>query len=163
MFMPQSKATLYALGVLFAINTMNFFDRQVIGAAGESIKEEFQLSDTALGWLGTAFILMYAAVGLPLGRLSDRYKRTKILAVGVFFWSLMTATTGLARRYWEMWLYRLGVGIGEASCAPAATSLIGDLVPATRRAMAMSIFMMGLPVGLALSFLVTGQIIARYD
>lgn len=161
--MPQSKATLYALGVLFAINTMNFFDRQVIGAAGESIKEEFQLSDTALGWLGTAFILMYAAVGLPLGRLSDRYKRTKILAVGVFFWSLMTATTGLARRYWEMWLYRLGVGIGEASCAPAATSLIGDLVPATRRAMAMSIFMMGLPVGLALSFLVTGQIIARYD
>ncbi len=161
--MPNAKAAIYALAVLFAINTMNFFDRQVIGAVGEPIRQEFQLSDTALGLLGTAFTLLYAAVGLPLGRLSDRLPRTRILAIGVFVWSIMTAASGIARRYSELVLYRLGVGIGEASCAPAAASLIGDLVPPTRRAIAMSIFMMGLPVGTALSYSVAGKILEHYD
>jgi MFS family permease len=161
--MPPNRVAFYALFVLFAINTMNFFDRQVIGAVGEPIRKEFQLSDSALGFLGTVFTLLYAAVGLPLGRLADRAARTKILAVGVFVWSVLTATSGIARQYWELVLYRLGVGVGEATCAPAATSLIGDLVPASRRAIAMSIFMMGLPVGTALSYSVTGKIVELFD
>jgi MFS family permease len=147
-----------ALAVLFAINTMNFFDRQILGAVGEPVRREWQLSDGALGLLGTAFTLLYAAVGVPLGRLADRSARTRILAVGVFVWSALTAVSGLARSFWQLFVVRLGVGVGEATCAPAATSLIGDLFPPARRARALAVFMMGLPVGIALSYLVSGYV-----
>jgi MFS family permease len=160
--MNQSQAAWYALAVLFLINALNFFDRQIIGAVGEPIRKEFGLSDSALGALNTAFTLIYAFVGLPLGRLADKYSRKKILAIGVFFWSLMTVVSGLARNFWQIFALRLGVGIGEATCAPAATSLIGDYFPAERRAKAMSIFMLGLPVGLALSFAVSGWVAKNY-
>ncbi len=160
--MNNKQGAYYALAVLFLINALNFFDRQIIGAVGEPIRVEFGLSDSALGALNTAFTLIYAFVGLPLGRLADKYSRKKILAIGVFFWSLMTAASGLARNFWHIFAMRLGVGIGEASCAPAATSLIGDFYPAEKRAKAMSIFMLGLPVGLALSFAVSGWVAKNY-
>ena len=150
----RSRAT-YALSVLFAINAMNFFDRQIGGALAEPIRKEWGLSDSALGALGTAFTLLYAFVGIPLGRLSDRMSRRKILGVAVFGWSLLTSISGMARSYGQMFAARVGVGAGEAACAPAATSLIGDLFPPARRARAMSIFMLGLPIGIALSYLVS--------
>src|SRR6202158_4589917 len=152
----------FALWVLFAINAMNFFDRQILGAVGEPIRKEWGLSDSTLGALGTAFTLLYAFVGVPFGRLTDKAKRTWILSAGVFIWSLMTAMSGAARNFWQLFTCRLGVGVGEASCAPAATSLIGDLFPASRRARALSIFMLGLPVGIALSFAVSGTITRTY-
>lgn len=151
-----------ALWVLFAINALNFFDRQILGAVGELIRREWILSDGALGALGTAFTLLYAFVGVPFGRLTDRTKRTWLLSIGVFVWSLMTAVSGAALSFWQLFAARLGVGVGEASCAPAATSLIGDLFPAIRRAMALSIFMLGLPVGIALSFALSGTIARSY-
>jgi len=141
----------YALAVLFAINLMNFFDRQIIGGVGEGIRREWALSDTALGLLGTVFTLLYAVVGLPLGRLSDRKERRKILAGGVFLWSLLTAVSGVARSFAQLIVARLGVGVGEATCSPASTSLIGDLVPTTSRARAVAIWMLGLPLGLGLA------------
>ncbi|MEK7855644.1 MAG: MFS transporter, partial [Acidobacteriota bacterium] len=146
---PQTRsfAVWYALIVLFAINTMNFFDRQILGAVGEPIRKEFELSDASLGLLGTAFTLLYAFVGVPLGVLADKIGRKGILSVGVFVWSLMTAASGIAQSFWQIFALRLGVGVGEASCAPAATSLIGDLFPASWRAKALAIFMLGLPVG----------------
>jgi MFS family permease len=153
----RSRAT-YALSVLFAINAMNFFDRQIGGALAEPIRKEWNLSDSALGALGTAFTLLYAFVGIPLGRLSDRTSRKRILGVAVFLWSLLTSLSALTRSYWQMFAARLGVGAGEAACAPAATSLIGDLFPPTRRARAMSVFMLGLPIGIALSYLVSSFI-----
>lgn len=165
---PMARARLaapgagYALGVLFAINLMNFFDRQILGAIGEQIRREWGLGDTALGALGTAFTLLYAFVGVPLGRLADRTTRKYILAAGVFAWSLLTAASGLARNFWELFAVRLGVGIGEASCAPAAISLIGDLYPVEHRARATATFMMGLPIGLGLSFLVGGYVGQRW-
>src|SRR5437763_7197148 len=122
----QSSA--YALAVLFAINLMNFFDRQIIGGVGEGIRRESALSDTALGLLGTVFTLLYAVVGLPLGRLADRIQRRKMLSVGVFVWSLLTALSGIARSFAQLIVARLGVGVGEATCSPASTSLIGDIV-----------------------------------
>jgi MFS family permease len=152
----------YALAVLFAINTMNFFDRQVLGAVGEPIRKEWGLSDGALGWLGTAFTLLYAFVGVPLGRMADKMTRTRILAAGVFVWSLLTAASGLAKNFWQLFVLRLGVGVGEATCAPASTSLIGDLFPATKRAKALSVFMLGLPIGVALSYAVSGTIARSY-
>src|SRR3954447_12719479 len=141
----------YALVVLFAINLMNFFDRQLLGGVGEGIRREWALSDTALGLLGTVFTLLYAVVGLPLGRLSDRIAQRKILAGGVFVWSLLTATSGLARNFGQLIVARLGVGVGEATCSPASTSLIGDLYPSTARARAIAIWMLGLPLGLGLA------------
>jgi MFS family permease len=147
-----------ALAILFAINTLNFFDRQIMGAIGEPVRKEWDLSDGALGLLGTAFTLFYAAAGLPLGWLADRFSRTRILAAGVFVWSLLTAVSGLARNFGELMVARLAMGAGEATCAPAATSLIGDMFPPGRRGRALSIFMLGLPVGVALSYLVSGRI-----
>jgi MFS family permease len=160
--MNQSRAAWYALSVLFLINALNFFDRQIIGAVGEPIRKEFGLSDSSLGALNTAFTLLYAFVGLPLGKLADRVGRKWILTVGVFFWSVFTAASGLAQSFWQIFALRLGVGVGEASCAPAATSIIGDYFPAEKRAKANSIFMLGLPVGLALSFAVSGAVARNY-
>ncbi len=148
--------------VLFAINTLNFFDRQILGAVGEPIRKEFGLDDASLGLLGTAFTLLYAFVGIPLGRLADRVGRTSILSAGVFAWSMLTVASGFAQNFWHIFAFRLGVGVGEASCAPAATSLIGDLFPASWRAKALAIFMLGLPLGLALSFAVSGTIAREY-
>ncbi len=151
-----------ALAVLFAINLMNFVDRQILGAVGEDIRKQWQLSDTALGTLGTAFTLIYAVVGLPFGRLADKLQRTYILAGGVFVWSLLTAASGICTSFTQLFAVRLGVGLGEASCAPAASSLIGDLFPAHERSRALSIYMLGLPLGIAASFLAGGYIAKAY-
>ena len=160
--MNKKQAAYYALGVLFLINALNFFDRQIIGAVGEPIRREFGLGDTALGALNVAFTLIYAFIGLPLGKLADRFSRRKILSAGVFVWSIFTAASGLANSFWQIFALRLGVGVGEASCAPAANSLIGDYFPAEKRAKATAVFMLGLPVGLALSFAVSGAVAKNY-
>jgi MFS family permease len=152
----------FALAVLLGINTMNFYDRQVGAAVQELLKDQWGLSDRQLGELGTAFILLYAVIGLPLGRLADVWRRKYILALGCGLWSLMTFGSGFALGYWSMFALRLGVGVGEASCAPAANSLIGDLVPAERRARAISVFMLGLPVGLAMSSFFSGSLAQHF-
>src|SRR3954467_2567499 len=141
----------YTLAVLFAINLMNFFDRQIIGGVGEGIRREWALSDPALGLLGTVFTLLYAVVGLPLGRLSDRKERRKLLAGGVFVWSLLTAASGIARNFGQLIVSRLGVGVGEATCSPASTSLLGGYFSANHRAPPGAIWVLGLPIGLGLA------------
>lgn len=157
-----AERALLSLAVLFAINLMNFFDRQILGAVGEQIRLQWGLSDTALGTLGTAFTLIYAVVGLPLGRLADRVSRRHILGTGVLVWSLLTAASGLCTSFAQLFVMRLGVGLGEASCAPAASSLIGDLFPSHQRSKALSVFMLGLPIGIASSFLVGGYVAKAY-
>ena len=157
----QSRA-FYALFVLFAVNLLNFFDRQLPGALAEPIRKEFHLSDTSLGLLATIATLMYAVVGLPLGRLADKWYRTRVIALGTAVWSLLTATSGLAQNYLQLFVSRLGVGLGEASCAPAGQSLIGDLFPPHQRARAMGIFMLGLPAGLCLAYYSAGAIGAAF-
>jgi predicted MFS family arabinose efflux permease len=158
---PASNAS-YALFVLFVINLLNFFDRQLPGALGEPIRKEFHLSDTSLGLLGTVATLMYAIVGLPLGRLADRWYRTRLIGIGTAVWSLLTAASGLALNYTQLFVSRLGVGVGEATCAPAGQSLIGDLFPPHQRARAMGVFMLGLPAGLCLAYFSAGAIGAAF-
>jgi len=152
----------FALAVLFAINLMNFYDRLIIGAVGEAIAVEWNLGDSQLGYLGTAFILLYAAVGVPLGRWSDRGNRSRILTMGVTVWSVLTALSGFAQNFAQMVALRLSVGVGEATCAPASNSLIGDLFPARSRARAMSIFMLGLPLGNAAALLISGIVTKQW-
>lgn len=134
----------------------------MFGALVEPIRKEWALSDSQIGWLATAFTLLYALVGLPLGRASDRWARPKILSLGVAVWSLFTAASGMASSYGALFAARLGVGIGEASCAPASSSLIGDLFPAEKRARAFSLFMLGLPLGNFLGTFVSGGLAAAY-
>src|ERR1044072_5700158 len=94
----QRRGVWFALIILFAVNTLNFYDRQILGAVGETLREEWKLSDTALGSLGTAFTLLYAVVGVPFGRVTDRFSRRWILFAGVSVWSLLCAASGLARQ-----------------------------------------------------------------
>ena len=157
-----SSGAAYALFILFVINTLNFFDRQLPGALGEPIRKDFHLSDTSLGLLGTVFTLIYAAIGLPIGRLSDRWMRTRLVAIGTAFWSLLTAASGIAQNYTQLFISRLGVGVGEAACAPAGQSLIGDLFPPQQRARAMGVFMLGLPTGVFLAYSCAGAIGAAW-
>lgn len=159
----MNRAATWALLILLAINAMNFFDRQILGALAEPVRKEFGLDDKQIGALSTAFTLLYAVVGVPLGWLADRTSRTKLLSAGVAVWSILTAASGLAQSFRQLFIIRLGVGVGEATCAPAATALIGDLFPARVRGKVMAIFMLGLPLGIALSFLVSTTIAQWYD
>jgi MFS family permease len=158
----RSKAVGPALAVLFFVNVLNYYDRQALAALAEPLRHQFALSDTQLGGLSTVFIVLYAVAGLPLGRLADMWSRRKLLAIGVAVWAGLTGLGGLAASYALLAASRLGVGIGEAVCAPAANSWIGDLVPAARRARAMAGFMMAVPVGVMLSAAITGPLAQAY-
>jgi len=148
--------------VLCGINLLNFYDRQVPGALVEPMRKEFHLSDTQIGLLGSVFIWVYALAGLPLGRVVDVWSRKKLLAIGVTVWSALTAASGLAASFSFLLVTRLGVGVGEAVCAPAGTSWIGDLFAVKRRARILSLFMLAVPIGGALSFLLCGPIAQRW-
>lgn len=156
--MQERGRRVFTLLVLFGINIMNFYDRQVLGAVAEPVRKEWDLSDRQLSALTIAFILLYAAVGVPLGHWADMGQRRFILAAGVLVWSVLTALSGLAWNFASLFVLRLGVGVGEASCAPAANSLLGDLFGPLQRARAIAVFMLGLPLGLGLSYLVSGWI-----
>lgn len=147
-----------ALAVLFLVNVLNYYDRQALGAVVEPLRHEFHLSDTQLGLLPSLFTILYALAGLPLGRLADTRSRQRLLAAGAAVWAGLTALGGLAMSYAMLLATRLGVGIGEAVCAPAATSWIGDLAAPQRRARALAGFMMAVPVGVMLSLAITGPV-----
>ncbi len=144
--------------VLFLLNVLNFYDRQALGAIAEPLRREFHLADAQLGALTTGFTLLYAVASAPLGRLADTLSRKRMLALGTAVWAALTGLGGLAASFPMLLVTRLGVGIGEAVCAPAAASWIGDVVPPERRARAMAWFMMAVPVGGMLSFAVTGPV-----
>ena len=146
------------LAVLFFVNVLNIYDRQALGAVLEPLRREFHLTDQQLGAIPTAFIIVYALAGIPIGRLADRGSRKRLLAAGVSVWAALTAIGGLAAGYWALFATRMGVGIGEAVCAPAATSWIADVVPEGRRAGAMAAFMMAVPAGIMLSFAASGPV-----
>jgi MFS family permease len=151
------------LFLLFLANLFNFFDRTIPAIIIEPIRKEWLLSDFQLGIIGTAFTLVYAIAGLPLGRMADNGSRRKLMGWGLAVWSGLTAVNGLVGNFWAFLLVRMGVGIGEASYAPAANSLIGDLFPAHKRARAMGIFMLGLPLGLLLAFFTIGAMVKAFD
>jgi predicted MFS family arabinose efflux permease len=159
----SSRNSLYLSAfVLFAINVLNFYDRHVPGALTEPIRKEFHLSDTQIGLLGSAFIWIYAVVGVPLGRIADSASRKKLLAWAVVIWASLTGSAAFASNYAVLLVSRVGVGVGEAGCAPTATSWLGDLFPPDKRSRVLALFMLGVPVGGALSFFFSGPLAQAY-
>ncbi len=144
------------LAVLFLVNVLNFYDRNALGAVLEPLRREFHLTDGQLGAIPTAFIIVYALAGVPLARLADRWSRKRLLAIGVTVWAGLTALGGWSTGYAMLFATRMGVGVGEAVCAPAATSWIGDIVAPERRSHSLAAFMMAIPVGIMISFIASG-------
>ena len=138
----------YVLLVLALVYVFNFVDRQILTILAEDIKRDLQLDDAQIGFLyGTAFAIFYALFGIPLGRLADTWRRTRLIGMGLGVWSGMTALSGFARTYAQLAVARIGVGVGEASASPAAYSLIADYFPKERRGLALSIYAAGLYIG----------------
>lgn len=158
----QASNAWTVLIVLFLANLFNFFDRTIPAIIVEPLRREWGLSDLQLGVIGAAFTVVYAIAGIPLGRLADTMSRKKIMGWGLIAWSAFTAAGAGAWSFSTFLATRIAVGVGEASYAPAASSLIGDLFPANKRSRAMGIFMLGLPLGLLLAFFTTGAIIKYF-
>ncbi len=158
----RRQGLVFPLLILVAINILNFYDRHVAGALAEPMRKEFHLSDSQIGLLGSLFVWLYATVGLPLGKVADVWSRKKLLAFGIVIWSLLTAYAGLATNFSGLVISRLGVAVGEAVAAPTATSWIGDLFPASKRSRALALFMLGVPIGGALSYFLSGPVAQAY-
>jgi predicted MFS family arabinose efflux permease len=153
-----------ALGILVLVYTFNFIDRQIVGILAVPIKADLGLSDTQLGLMGgLAFALFYTGLGIPVAMLADRHNRTWIMTGALVIWSAMTAVCGLASNFWQLFLARLGVGVGEAGGVAPAYSLISDLFPPQQRARALSIYSFGIPIGSALGIVFGGLIASWID
>jgi len=138
----------YALGLLVVVYVFNNLDRQIINILAEPIRHELGLRDWQLGMLtGLSFALFYATLGIPIARLAERGNRARIIAISIVTWSFFTAVCGFAQNFLQLILARIGVGVGEAGCTPAAHSLISDIVPREKRASALATFSMGGPLG----------------
>ncbi len=152
----------YALGLLTIINVVNYMERNVIFALFEPIKRELNLTDAHLGWLGTAYVLVFSIAALPVGVLSDLRSRTGMTAFGVALWSAFTSLGGLVRSFGQLLVCRAAVGLGGAAANAAGTALVADFFSGPARALAMSIFTAGLALGGVLGILVAGQLEALY-
>jgi MFS family permease len=150
------------LALLFFANLLNFFDRTIPAILNEPIRKQWGLNDFQLGLVAAAFTVIYAVAGLPLGRLADRGSRTKVMGWGIAVWSAFTAANAYAWSFGSFLVARMGVGVGEASYAPAANSLIGDLFPAEKRSRALGLFMLGLPLGLMAAFFTIGPLVKAF-
>jgi MFS family permease len=152
----------YALGLLLAVNLLNYIDRQVLFAVFPLIKIDLHLSDTALGFLGSAFMLSYLFFAPLFGWLGDHWNRTKLASGGLVVWSIATALAGFAPGYRTLLAARATVGVGEASFGTVSPGLIADFFPKERRGQILSWFYVAIPVGSALGYLLGGVLGQRY-
>lgn len=152
----------YALGLLASINVLNYLDRTIIFQLFEPIKRDLGLTDAQLGWIGSAYVLVFSVAALPFGVLSDLRSRRAVIAVGIGIWSAFTSFAGLVRTFGQLFVCRAAVGIGEAAFGPASSSLVADYFPGKKRAVAMGILAAGIPAGGVLGYLVGGWLEALY-
>lgn len=152
------------LAVLILAYTFNFLDRQILGILAGPIKAELGLTDSQLGLMGgLAFALFYTGLGVPIAALADRWSRTWIMTGALTLWSAFTALCGFATGFWQLFLCRMGVGVGEAGGVAPAYSLISDYFPKEQRARALAAYSFGIPVGSALGILFGGLIAHAID
>ncbi|WP_296817237.1 MFS transporter, partial [Brevundimonas sp.] len=153
----------YVLAVLILVYMLNFLDRQIIGILAAPLKEHFGLSDSQFGLLGgIAFASVYSTLAIPLAWLADRFSRVWIMTGALAVWSGFTALCGVATSFTQLFLFRMGVGVGEAGGVAPAYSLIADYFPPHQRARALAGFAFGIPMGTAAGTLVGGLLAATY-
>lgn len=161
---PSAGIAWYSLGILLIAYTIAFIDRTILALLVGPIQRDLGISDTLMGLLhGIAFALFYAALGIPIARLSDRYSRRWVILVGMIIWSGMTAACGVARNFWHLFLARVGVGIGEAALSPAAYSMIADMFPPHRLGRALGVYSSGVFFGAGIAFMLGGAIIGALE
>ena len=147
---------------MVGINFLNYMDRYVAAVAAPLIQKEFNLSNADIGLLASAFLLVYAVAALPFGYWADRGVRRTVIGIGVTIWSLATLFTGFARSFFQLFLSRAILGIGEASYYPAGTSLLSDYFPKDQRGRVMSIWGVGSTIGIAVGFAGGGYIADKF-
>lgn len=150
----------YVLGVLVIVYIFNFIDRNILSILAQDIKADLGVTDAQMGFLyGTVFAVFYAVFGIPLARFADVWTRRSLISVGLSFWSLMTAASGLARSFGALAACRIGVGIGEASASPAAYSMLSDYYPPRLRATVIAIYAAGVYIGAGIGIFLGGYIL----
>jgi len=156
---PWSAYSWYVVCILTLLYIVSFLDRTVISLVIEPLKADLDVSDTQVSLLsGLAFALFYSVIGVPMGRLADRRSRRWIIGIGATFWSIMASVCGLAQTYAQLFLARVGLGVGEATLMPAAYSLVSDYFPRKKLPLAYAVMMLGAPIGSGLAFVVGGMI-----
>ncbi len=157
---PPARYGWYVVVVLTLAYTVSFIDRQIMALMVEPIRRDLGISDTQISLLlGLAFAVFYTVLGIPIARLADRYSRRAIIATGISIWCLMTAACGLTRNYAQLFLARVGVGVGEAALSPSALSLISDYFPKETRGRAVGFYTMGISLGVGLAMIIGGQLV----
>lgn len=152
------------LSFLLLAYIFNFLDRQILSILKIPIKAELGLSDTELGLMGgIAFASVYSTLAIPIARYADRTGRSRVIAASVAVWSLFTALCGVTANFWQLFLARMGVGVGEAGGVAPSYALIADYFPPSRRARALAIFSLGIPIGSALGLFFGGWLAEAFD
>jgi len=157
----SERAAWWGLLLLTATYTFSFIDRQIINLLVDPIRTDLSLSDSQVSFLqGLAFVVPYVLLSIPIGRIVDRANRIRVLVIGILAWTVSCVSCGLARNFWQLGLARVGVGAGEASVTPASWSLLADYFPEERRALPVSLFLMGPYLGGGLSLILGAEVIA---
>lgn len=156
---PKPLYAWYVTVLMMLFYMLSFMDRQIIAVMIEPIKADLSLSDVQISLLGgISFVLFYSTAGVFIGRLADSMNRPKLIAFGVFIWSLTTAVSGLVSKFWHLLILRMGVGLGESALLPSTLSLLSGYFPPNRLATPTSVFLLGAPIGIGLSFAAGGLI-----
>jgi MFS family permease len=157
---PPAGHAWYVVAVLTLAYAVSFIDRQILSLMVDPIRKDLDIGEKQMSLLmGASFAVFYTFFGIPLGRLADSRSRRGLIGAGITLWSLMTAGCGLTRRFWQLALMRMGVGVGEASLSPAAYSLIADYFRPALRSTAMSVYSMGIYLGSGLAFILGGLVV----
>ena len=160
---PSHTQAWYGVVILTLAYVLSFLDRQLLSLVVTDIKTDLELTDSQMSIiLGFAFALFYTTMGIPIGRLADKKSRKTIIGIGISFWCLMTAATGIIKTYLQLFIARVGVGVGEATLSPSALSMISDYFPKEKRGTAMGFFNMGVSVGSGIALILGGQIVAYF-
>lgn len=158
---PSPAYAWYVVVVLMLAYVFAFLDRQILALLVEPIKKDIGVTDFQMSLLlGPAFAFFYVTLGIPIGRIADRRSRRTIIGIGVAIWSVMTSACGFAKTFTQLLVARIGVGIGEATLQPCATSVLSDYFPREKRGRAISVYSMGLGIGAGLALVLGGQVIA---
>jgi len=157
---PSATYGWYVVVILTLTYTVSFVDRQIMALMVGPIRRDLDITDTQMSLLlGLAFAIFYTLLGIPIARLADRFSRRGIIAAGITIWCMMTAGCGLARNFIQLFIARVGVGVGEAALSPSALSMISDYFPKATRARAVAFYTMGITFGVGLAMIVGGKVI----